>query len=262
MGQYKTGKRPARKGAIKFGFADYFDVKKLPVPPPRFGHENIGKPWGMLANDEHSCCVFSGAAHEHMVWTHEGGLPVADFEDANVLADYSAVTGFQLGDEDTDQGTDMAAAASYRRRVGIVDAKGVRRKIAGYVSLKPGDVDQLIAATYLTGAVGVGLNLPKGAMDEFDAHKPWDVHHGKSHGTEGGHYVTCIGRNSAGMLLIVTWGAFHAMSPAFYQQWSDEAVLYYSPEIIRPDKKTPEGFDEPTLLSHLGQLGYKSKPGA
>ncbi len=42
--------------------------------------------------------------------------------------------------------------------------------------------------------------------------------------------MTCIGRNSKGMLLIVTWGAFHAMSPDFYRQCSDEAVLYYSPK--------------------------------
>ena len=60
--RFKLGKRPARPGAIKLKFGTFFDAKALPVPPKVFGHESIGKPWGMLANDQVSNCVFAGAA--------------------------------------------------------------------------------------------------------------------------------------------------------------------------------------------------------
>ena len=79
--RFKLGKRPARPGAIKLKFGTFFDAKALPVPPKVFGHESIGKPWGMLANDQVSNCVFAGAAHESMVWARSGGRASQDNHD-------------------------------------------------------------------------------------------------------------------------------------------------------------------------------------
>lgn len=246
----RLGKKPARKGAISFKFGDYFDRSALPVPPMRIGHEKIGAPWGMFLNDKYSCCVFAGAAHEHMVWTHEGGA-TASFVDANVLADYAAVTGFKVGDSNTDQGTDMGDAAKYRRTVGVVDASGNRHKIDSYLALREGEPADLALATFLTGAVGVGLQLPNSALDQFDAGQPW-VPLAKN-GMAGGHYVPCIGRNTAGQFLVVTWGRIQAMSPEFYARYSDEATCYLSLEVIR-DRVSPEGFDEASLKTQLARL--------
>lgn len=252
---HPTGKRPARKGAIKMQFTDYVDRSALPTPPARFGHELVNLPWGMLSNDKYSCCVFAGAAHEHMVWTHEGGT-TTPFWDTGVLADYRDVTGFSPKDPDTDQGTDMQMAASYRRRVGVIDQHGVRHKIDAYLNLEPGDLDSLMLATYLFGATGVGLRLPVGAMDAFDANQPWVGF--TTNKTEGGHYVPCIGRNSAGLLLVVTWGRVHAMSVDFAERYCDEAVTYYSREILR-NGVSPEGFDDAALLAHQAALTSNHK---
>lgn len=252
---YKLGKRPARKGSIAIAFGDVFDRSALPTPPLRFGHESIGQPWGMLGNDNYSNCVFAGAAHEHMVWTHEGGIGTARFDQKSVLSDYSAVTGFDPNNPDSDAGTDMQQAAEYRRKVGVIDEHGVRHKIDAYVSLRAGNVEDILLATYLLGAVGIGLNLPLGAMDAFDAGKPWtDIHQP----VDGGHYVPCIGRNSAGNILIVTWGRIQAMTPAFCARYCDEAIAYLSLEMIRQsDKVSPEGFDEAALRSNLHKLSSK-----
>src|SRR5438552_180090 len=116
--KYRLGKKPARRGAISLAMGQVFDRSALPKPPLRIGHEKIGIPWQCFKNDEFSDCVFAGAAHEHMIWTHEGGT-TAQFTDANVLSDYAAVTGFDPKNPDSDQGTDMEVAASYRRRVGV-----------------------------------------------------------------------------------------------------------------------------------------------
>lgn len=250
----RLGKRPARKGAISFAMSQFIDRSAMPTPPLRIGHERIGRPWQMHANDVYSCCVFAGAAHEHSVWTHMGG-PTADFTDEGVLSDYSAVTGFNKSDPDSDQGTDMEEAAQYRRKVGIVDAKGVRHKVDSYLAPRIGDCDDLALLTYLTGAVGVGLMLPSYAMDQFDNHQPWEVREGPR-GHAGGHYVSCIGRNRHGMFVVVTWGRLQAMSPAFYARFSDEAVGYLSLQILRDNTRlSPDGFDESTLRTHLAKLG-------
>lgn len=252
MAEYRLGKRPARKGAISFKLTDYLDMSAFPKPPVRIGHESIGQPWGMFANDKYSDCVFAGAAHEHMVWKHEAGGRVS-FNDAGVLADYSAVTGFKPHDPDSDQGTDMGEAAAYRRKTGIIDSVGVRHRIDSYLGLREGEPDHLAIAAYLFGAVGIGLQLPNSAMDQLDAKKPWEPV-AKTGGMAGGHYVPCIGRNSKGDFLVVTWGAIQAMSPAFYARFNDESVAYLNLDILK-DGKSPEGFDEAALRRNLNALG-------
>lgn len=249
----KLGKLPARPGAIKLAFASYFDKSKLPVPPKHFGHIWVQQPWKMLGNDSWSDCVFAGAAHETMVWGRMGNTSNvgAHFTDANVLSDYAAVTGFDPKKPDTDQGTDMQEAASYRRKTGIVDSEGNRHKIDAYVSLRAGHVDDLMTATYLTGAAGVGLRFPDSAMDQFDRHEAWSVVKGPAPGS--GHYVPCIGRDAAGNILVVTWGRVQAMTPEFYTKFCDEAVAYLSLEALR-GKTTPDGFDEAALRTDLHQL--------
>lgn len=247
----KLGKKPARPGAVKLKFGAYFHREALPTPPLVFGHERIGRPWGMFANDEFSCCVFAGAAHEHMTWSHEGGNNELAFTDDNVLADYAAVTGFKRDDPDTDGGTDMEDAAKYRRNTGVTDASGVRHKIDSYTALNPHNLDDLLLATWLTGAIGIGLRFPNSAMDQFDKEQPWSVVKGAR--SEGGHYVTCIGRNHVGNLICITWGRIHAMTPEFVKHYCDEAICYISLDVIK-DKTTPEGFDEAALRSHVKRL--------
>lgn len=257
--RYKLGKLPARPNAVKLKFGAFANAEALPTPPIRFGHERIGRDWGMLANDKHSCCVLSGAAHEHMVWTHtgRGRDGAADiFRDENVLADYAAVAGFDPSRPETDQGTDMAQAAEYRRTVGIVDANGVRHKIDAYTAIRTNSSSDLALATWLTGATGVGLRLPERAMDAFDAERPWDVEAGDAPGD--GHYVPCIGRNSRGNFVVVTWGRLQAMTPGFYEAFCDEAVAYISFETLRAQTRTtPEGFDIDALHSHIQQLASR-----
>lgn len=109
------------------------------------------------------------------------------FTDANVLADYAAVTGFDPAKPDTDQGADMQEAAAYRRKTGIVDAQGDRHKIAAYLALEPGNLQHLFLASYLFGAVGIGLQLPASALLQTEQGLAWDVVADTT--IAGGHYV-------------------------------------------------------------------------
>ena len=249
---YRLGKLPARPDAIKHKFGSFFHAAELPTPTLVFGRPDLIKDWGMLANDRHSCCVFSGAFHETMLWRAWAGAEIPTFTDANVISDYSAVTGYDPNDPSSDRGADMQRAASYRKKVGIVDATGQRHQVAAYVSLKAGDVDQLALAAFMFGAVGLGVEMPTSAMDQFEQGEPWDVVSGAY--VEGGHYIPCIGRNRAGNFLIITWGRLQAVTPAFIKKYMDEGVVYLSLEQLRGTGLSPRGFDKVALTKALNEV--------
>lgn len=247
----KLGKRPARAGAVKLRFKQVATPSALPTPPAVFGHSGEVSNWGVLANDKYGDCVWAGAAHEHMLWTKASGLPEASFQDVDVLSDYSACAGFEFS-EATDQGTDVGDAAAYRRKVGVLDSQGQRHLVTAYMGLTTGDFDEMMLAAYLFGSVGVGINFPSSAEDQFDKNQPWDVVPGSRIG--GGHYVPCVGRATSGNALIVTWGKVVEMTRTFYEMYNDETVAFYCPEYIDPSRLTPEGFDAAALQGYLDQL--------
>jgi hypothetical protein len=250
--QFKLGKKPARPWQATgnaFRFATYADNAALPAPPAVFGHEGLIASWPMLGNDEYGDCVFAGAAHETMLLTKEAGN-AATFTDANVLADYAAVTGFSPSDPDTDQGADMQQAADYRRQTGIVDAMDRRHKIASFLAIEPGDPQNIVLAAYMF-VVGVGLQLPSSALDQAAKGQAWDVVQGSP--SEGGHYVPLFGRQSDGLLVFVSWGAIQLATERFVQTYCDEAIAYLSQEDL-VNQESPEGFDFATLTADLARL--------
>ncbi len=262
MTDFHFGKTTARKGAVSFLFTDYFDAKNLPTPPPAFGHYRKIQNFYVLGNLDYGCCVWSGAAHEHMIWSIEGGRPRARFTARDTLWDYAAATGFDIsktdanGNNPTDQGTDMDEAAKYRRKNGIIDATGARRKIDGYLSLETGNWDQLIAAMYLFGAAGIGLQLPKSALDQFDDRRPWTapLFPWSRPKIVGGHYVCGVGRDTNGYVPIVSWGRLNPMTRRFYERFSDEALVYFSLESLNEKGLSPEGYDADELRKHMRNL--------
>ena len=254
----RLGKLPARKGAIKFKLGTFFAARNLPTPPAVFGHYGSVEKFYGLGNDKWGCCVFAGAAHETMIWSVAGGRPRARFTIKDVLSDYSAVTGFDPAKPETDAGTDMQIAASYRRKTGIIDATGKRHTIDAYVAPRVGDADELALAVYLTGAAGVGLMLPNSAMDQSDRSEPWSVVQ-RDGGIAGGHYVAAVGRRANGNFVVVTWGKLQEMTPEFYARYSDEGIAYVSLELIR-DKVSPEGFDADQLRAALANLSAAGGP--
>jgi hypothetical protein len=200
----------------------------------------------MFGNDQYGDCVWAGAGHETQIWSAEGGKP-ATFGVGGLLDAYSAVTGFNRNDPSTDQGTDMQAAASYRRKTGILDVHGKRHKVGAYVALQPGNLNQLYAAMYLFGAVGIGIEFPAFAMDQFNARKPWDVQKSNAK-IDGGHYIPGTARH--GMIDVITWGRVISMTEAFYKRYCDEAIAYLSPEILTGGVSL-EGFNLAALQADL-----------
>lgn len=252
----RFGKKPAREGSIRLRFARYFDSTQLPeVPQGKIGTPWLVRQWLMLANDKVGDCVLAGAAHETMLMCAEAGTVSPTFTDQTVVADYSAVTGYDPADPQTDQGTDMQVAAAYRQKVGLGDASGIRHKVDVYAAVQPGNLAQLDLALHLFGVVGLGLQLTQPAMDEFDSGDAWTKHKDLSY--IGGHYVPCVGRNSAGNYLVVTWGRLHAATPAWLLAYVDEAVAYMSRERLNAKGLSPQGYDAAALDRDFKQVTGK-----
>lgn len=257
--RYKLGKKPAVPGKVKFRLSKYLDKSVVPAIPPAFGHQSAVADWGMLANDQFGDCYEAGSLHETMLWCAEGGKPV-NITDQTAIETYSAITGFdpsqtdpETGENPTDEGTDPAEGAEFRRTIGITDADGNVHRIGAYLALDQGSVSQLGAAMFLFSAVGIGLQLPDTAQDQFQAGQAWEPVPGSA--IEGGHYVSGVARDNDGNLAVVTWGKLQWMTPAFYQRYNDETLVYLSEEFLTSGH-SPEGFDLGQLRADLAALGH------
>ena len=123
-------------------------------------------------------------------------------------------------------GDSVRQALKYRQNTGLIDAAGKRHKIGAYLALEPGNVDHLLEALYLFGVVGIGMQFPASAMDQFDAGKPWSVVAGTQ--IDGGHYVPFVAKRAN--FDCVTWGRLQQMTAQFYTKYCDEAWAILSPE--------------------------------
>lgn len=254
MPELKTGKTPARYLKSTKRFCDYRQAESPITVPSIFGHGNTFTDWGMLGNDKWGDCVWAGSDHETMLLENlaNGGVTgkeIVKFAPENALSDYAAVTGFAYT-EATDKGTDVQEALEYRVKTGIVDASGNRHKIAAYVSIEPGNLAHILEAAYIFDAVGIGIEFPESAMDQFNEGKVWSVVKGAQ--IDGGHYIPLVGCPATGNLAFVTWGKRWVMTDQFFSTYCDEAYAYITEESLNAKtQKNWGGFDWAQLQADL-----------
>jgi hypothetical protein len=261
MTTFHYGKQAATADPRDLKFARYRTPQPLPAPPADWGYDNViaHGGWGMLGNDSWGDCVWAGAAHEHILTSTVAKRPVA-FDDAGVLSDYSATTGFDPnagvpGQNPTDRGTNVRAALGYRRATGIVDASGTRHKITAYLALdidkiRAGDFSEVAEAAYLFGAVGIGIQVPQSAETEFHDHKMWSYVAGSPNA--GGHYVPIVAHRHH--IECVTWGRVQPMGDRFVSHYVDEAWAIVNPDFLDVNGQNPAGFNMSQLMADLAAL--------
>lgn len=254
--ELRLGKNPAKYDPKLIHLTDIQQPSVSLVPAP-VGFDSTNKigsltyNWGMLGNDQFGDCVWAGADHETEILVHDGTGIVPSFTPQTALGDYGACTGFKPTDPNSDQGTDMGQAMSYRKNIGIIDGTGTRHKIGAYVGLEPGNWNQLLEALYAFRVVGIGFVFPQSAMDQFNANKPWTVVKGSP--DEGGHYVPVVGHATANYVWLITWAKKIRMSKAFYEKYNDESYAFVSTEDLK-NLRSPGGYDLSTLNAILTEL--------
>lgn len=251
MSNLKLGKLPATHDSRDFKLSRYLTKKDFKTAPVGFGHAKlVQSQWGMLGNDYVGDCAIAGPMHATMLWNAAAGHQVS-FTTAQALKTYSAITGYDPRDPNTDQGTNMRDALKYRQKYGLVDANGVTHKIGAYISIDPKNTTQLLQALYLGEAVEIGFEVPESAMTQFDQGKPWTVSHGSQ--IVGGHDIPIVGRPNAEGLQAVTWGQLQNLSFGFYKTYNDEAWVCISEDMLN-NGKSLEGFDLQQLQDDLSKL--------
>lgn len=261
----RLGKLPATPDARDITFKAIRTGQTLPTPPANFGHgtiyhdgENSRTDWDMNANGPDDTvepgfqgagdCVFACGAHTTRETNKLAGKTVM-ITGKESIADYSAVTGYRIGDDSTDNGTDMRVALKYRQKTGLLDAAGNRHRIGAYVALTPGDLDEFFQACYVFSAVEFGFEFQKAQDDQFES-GVWDYVPGSPN--EGGHAIPGFGRHT-GRGGVVSWAKHLWITPAFYTNLVDESYAIVYPEELK-NGKTERGMNLTQLTTALAEL--------
>jgi hypothetical protein len=211
--------------------------------------------WPMYANDRYGDCVFAMIGHTIQALSTYGQGTTATITDADVLAAYSAVTGFDPDDPSTDQGTVIQDALDYWRKHGIGG-----HKILAFAQIDHTDPTQVDAAVAQFGAVLLGINFPASAMEQFDAGQPWDVVRSDG-GIEGGHAIPGGAYTATdGRVRIVTWARSVEMTAAFARRYVEEAWVVIAPEWLSAAGADPAGVDLAGLGAQFSALTGEPSP--
>lgn len=247
MMRYKLGKLPAIKNSVSFRLRDYLSLVTLPQVPVKGGYIGLADN-NMFGNDTVGDCTCADVGHSTLLWNREAGKTL-NISTSNVLALYTAVSGYN-GTPQTDNGANMADVAKYHQNVGLEDESGNYHKIAAYMAVTPGNVEELKQSIYLFGACSIGWALPDSAQKQFQKGKPWSVVSGAS--IEGGHDTLAIGYDPD-YLYIITWGQVQKVEYPFFAKYCDEGIVKLSEEMLT-NGESLEGFNVAQLQEDLSQL--------
>lgn len=208
--------------------------------------------WGMMGNDQWGDCVEADTGHSLMLRTaNTGTIVIPTTQDIEAL--YTAVTGFNPNDPNTDQGTDETTMCQYMETTGLLGHKS-----DGTAMVDTTNLDHVKWSMQLFGALRLGMNVPDYCMDQFNSGKPWDVvGDPQSANIEGGHDVPLV-KYDSGMFYVVTWGKIQAMTPNFFKAFVDEAHAEVYADWIKSTGVSPSGFGLDALLSDLKGLAVSS----
>lgn len=206
-----------------------------------------GSLWGMDGNNNVGDCTCADVDHEIKSVQTAAGNPLVRSTATEVLAAYSAITGYNPADPNTDQGAMMQDVRSYWRKTGFT-LGGKADKILLFAELKLSDPKLIEWSLEQIGAIGLGINFPDSAMDQFNAGKPWDVVAGEPDPTEG-HAIALVGYDES-YWYILTWGKVQKMTPAFFTKYVEEAWVAFTADFVNA---TTGNTPLQTTLYQLGQ---------
>ncbi len=225
---------------------DYLQPSGLPPPKPSYDYSaKVGPDWGMMKNDSTLDCTCAAAGHAVQEWTKIASGNEVTISDDDILAAYSAVTGYPANDN----GAYEIDVLNYWRNTGIGG-----HKIQAYVALEPKNIDHVKDSIEIFGNCHIGLALPQTAQDQT----VWTVPSGGATGpgapdSWGGHAVIVVGYDPR-TLTVVTWGKLKQMTWQFWQSYCDEAYAVLSPDWFTKDSRTPEGLDMTALTADLAEV--------
>jgi hypothetical protein len=182
----------------------------------------------MDGNDSVGDCTCAEIDHTVKALQIAAGNPEVQSTEAEVVALYSAVTGYAPSNPNSDQGAMMQDVRNYWRTHGIT-LGGQKHTILLFAQVDHGDHALIKWCIARFGEVGIGFNFPASAMQQFNAGQPWTVVQGSQ--IEGGHAVGAVGYD-ADYVYVTTWGTVQRMAWGFFDKYVDEAWTQLSSEFV------------------------------
>jgi hypothetical protein len=226
---YALGRRSnTGKARVTLTAGNLLSVAAVAPPSVNFYSAVVAETWGMDGNHDVGDCTCAEIDHAIKAMQVTAGNTEVVSSDTEVLDAYSAITGYDPKDPDTDQGAEMQAVRNYWRTTGFT-LGGRVDKILLFAEVPVSDTNLVEYALSRFGEVGLGFKFPLSAHEQFDAGEPWDVVR-HSH-IKGGHAVALVGYDDK-FYYVVTWGKVQKMTPAFFAKYVDEAWVQLSEDFV------------------------------
>lgn len=193
---------------------------------------------GQMLNNLLGCCAEAAYCHANQVWSVAAGKPILTEPDSCVQALYET-QGYVPGQPSTDQGTVLQSLLQYLVQTGAPLADGSRQKLLAFVEIDPTNEDDLNRATYESGGLYVGMNVPAYAEQALDTlGSTLDVNPTGDQSIIGGHCIFSAGYQP-GLREFISYGcAAYAMTTAYWKQNVDECYALVSMEFVEANGLT------------------------
>jgi hypothetical protein len=236
------------------------------TPPAAVSRPHPGFQWGMLANDRLGDCVIAMMLHSIEDFHLDAGTPAPGFTDADAVSLYSAITGYNPNDPNSDQGTNESTAMQYWEQHGLHTSDGQPHQIVATVAVDPSDLNECRIAIDEFVDLQIGIALPLTAQGQTEWKVVGDGHTGHSApGSWGGHGIP-YREYDADTFKCVTWGQELLMTAQFHQAYAQEAHVVVTREMLNKQGIGPSGVAWDELIADIralpGEQGLVDPAGA
>ena len=199
--------------------------------------------WGMCGNDVLGDCTCASVAHAIALW--QSYCPSITFmTDREVVTLYSAVSGYDPGRPETDQGARCADVLQRWMKQGVACAGSIDL-LSAFATVDPRNHAHVRAALWAMGAVYAGVLVHEAQESEA-------VWSDLTSSIVGGHCVLLVAADNDG-LTCVTWGELRRMTWTWWDACAEEAYALLSPRWLAAGR-APQGFPVAALLAKMSLL--------
>lgn len=253
---HKMGRRRPVALGPRFQFGQFLRASLPPAPtssdytaPARAVLDDV------MLNDQLGDCVI--AAGDHLVGLETSNCGTAFHATRDqIVADYSAIGGYVLGDESTDQGCDEETAFAYWQNHGFANGT----KLLGWLGVDPTNVEEIKSAMWLFENLFFGVELPDAWVDPFPSGSgfTWDA--AGAAVPENGHAFLGVGHSTSGVL-IDTWGMIGTVTYKAIAKYCSRGVggqlfvLLTSDQVAKGQAKAPNGVAWADLVVAFDSIG-------
>lgn len=200
--------------------------------------------WGMALNDRMGDCTVADIAHTLKQTSLYATGSEVSIPDSEVVAAYSAISGYDPATGANDNGAIMQDVQNYWRKTGV----GGHKSLA-FAEVDVTNLDEVYAAINVFGSVHLGMDFPQSAMDQFNRGQGWTLSDINNQ-VVGGHDVVGVGYDKTrGVIYVVTWGRLIPVTNEFFKKYFVEGWVSIIPEWLDVTGHNPLGLD----LQGLGQ---------